>query len=125
MDSSVWDRCPSTTNAVERRNAECKSKQSVALQHALTNVYKLDKSVCAKHLAALDGCSVSYHDRSENARRSAAKNRQKQRLAVSIPDDPTALQDHLTEPATLINLARGKQELVRVDTLLLMHNNYA
>ena len=92
MDSSARDRCPSTTNAVEHRNAECKSKQPVALQHALTNVYKLDKSVCAKHLAALDGCSVSYRDRSENARRSAAKKRQEQRLAANIPDDPTALQ---------------------------------
>ena len=68
MDSSAWDRCPSTTNAVEGRNAECKSKQPVALQHALTNVYRLDKCVCAKHLAALDGCSVSYRDKSENAR---------------------------------------------------------
>ena len=46
MDSSAWDRCLSTTNAVERRNAECKSKQPVVLQHALTNVYKLDKSMC-------------------------------------------------------------------------------
>ena len=35
--------------------------------------------------------AVSYHDRSENAR-SAAKKRQKQRLAANIPDDPTALQ---------------------------------
>ena len=92
MDSSAWDRCPSTTNAVEHQNAECKSKQPVALQHALTDVYKLDKSVCAKHLAALDGCSVSYRDRSENARRSAAKKRQEQRLATNVPDDPTALQ---------------------------------
>ena len=62
------------------------------LQQALTNVYKLDKSVCAKHLAALDGCSVSYRDRSENARRSAAQKRQKQRLAANVPDDPIALQ---------------------------------
>ena len=38
------------------------SKQPIALQHALTNVYKLDKSVCAKYLAALDGCSVTNQD---------------------------------------------------------------
>ena len=50
MDLSVWNRSPSTTNAVECLNAECKSKVAVTLQHALTNVYKLDKSVCAKHL---------------------------------------------------------------------------
>ena len=52
MDPSVWSRSPSTTNAVERLNAECKSKLAVTLQHTLSNVYKLDKSVCAKHLAA-------------------------------------------------------------------------
>ena len=61
------------------------------LQQALTNVYKLDKCVCAKHLAALDGCSVSYRDRSENAR-SAVQKRQEQRLAANVPDDPIALQ---------------------------------
>ena len=92
MDSDTWERCPSTTNAVERRNAECKTKQPVSLQQALTNVYRLDKSVCAKHLAAQDGCSVSYRDRSENAKRSAAKKRQAQRLATDIPDDPKAVQ---------------------------------
>jgi hypothetical protein len=95
---------------VERRNAECKSKQPVALQHALANVYKLDKSVCAKHLAALDGCSVSYRDRSENARRSAAQKRQEQRHAANVPDDPTALQgppDRVCHFDKLNSLARG------------------
>ena len=53
MDPSVWSRSPSTTNAVECLNAECKSKLPVTLQHALSNVYRLDKSVCAKHLAGL------------------------------------------------------------------------
>ena len=36
--------------------------------------------------------SVSYSERSENARRSAAKKRQEQRLAANIPDDPSASQ---------------------------------
>ena len=40
---------------------------------------------------AQDGCSVSYRDRSENAKRSAATKRQAQRLATDIPDDPKAL----------------------------------
>lgn len=83
-----------TPNAitVECQSAECKSKHPVALQHVLTNVYKLDKSLRAKHLAAVYECNVSYHDRTENARRSAAKIRQTQHLAANVPDDPTASQ---------------------------------
>ena len=90
MDSSVWDRSPSTTNAVERLNAQCKGKVPVALQTAIADVYKLDKSVCAKHLAARNECSVSYRDKSENARRANAAKRQQQRLGGSIPADLTA-----------------------------------
>ena len=45
MDPSMWSRSPSTTNAVERQlNAECKLKLPVTLQHALSDVYGLDKS---------------------------------------------------------------------------------
>ena len=84
------NRSPSTTNAVERLNAECKSKVAVTLQHALTNVYKLDKSVCAKHLAGLKECSVSYREKTESAKRANAAKRQQQRLVSSIPTDPAA-----------------------------------
>jgi len=28
MNNEVWDKCPPTTNAVERRNAECEQKQT-------------------------------------------------------------------------------------------------
>ena len=90
MDSNVWSRSPSTTNAVERLNAECKSNMPVFLQHALSNVYKLDKSICAKHLAGLEECSISYREKSESARSSAAM-RQQQRLASSLPTDLTAV----------------------------------
>ena len=71
-------------------NAECKSKLAVTLQHALSNVYKLDKSVCAKHLAGLKECSVSYREKTESAKRASAAKRQQQRLLSSIPTDPTA-----------------------------------
>ena len=78
---------------VERLNAECKSKMPVALQHALSNVYKLDKSICAKHLAGLKECSISYREKSESARRSSATMRQQQRVASScnLPADPAAV----------------------------------
>ena len=57
MDGGVWDKEPTTTNAVEHLNGECKTSQPVALQRAVTDVYKLDKSVCAKHLPAISECS--------------------------------------------------------------------
>ncbi len=76
MDDEVWDKCPSTSNAVERRNAECKASQPVALKLAMINIYNLDKSVCAKHMAAQAGVSISHRDRSETARRSALQHRE-------------------------------------------------
>ena len=70
MDPSMWSRSPSTTiNGMERSDAECKSKLPVTLQHALSEVYRLDKSVCAKHLAALKECSISYCDKTEKVLR--------------------------------------------------------
>lgn len=67
-------------------------KKSIPLKMAILNVYNLDKSVCAKHIAAEDGVSISHRDRSETARRSAAQTRQKQRMAKVYPDDPKALK---------------------------------
>ena len=90
MDPSMWSRSPSTTNAVERLNVKCKSKLPVTLQHALSDVYRLDKSVCAKHLAALKECSISYRDKTESAKKASAAKRQQQRLVSSIPTDPMA-----------------------------------
>ena len=64
-----------------------------ALQHALPNVYKLDKSICAKHLAGLKECSIFYREKSESARRSSTVMIQQQRLASScnLPTDPAAV----------------------------------
>ena len=87
MDNEAWEKCPSTTNAVERRNADCKQKQPIPLKMAMFNIYKLDKAVCAKHFAAENGISISHRDRSETARRSAAQTRQRQHLAKNYPDD--------------------------------------
>ncbi len=37
--------CPTTTNAIERKNAEYKGSQPVPLKVALPNLYQLDKAV--------------------------------------------------------------------------------
>ena len=55
MDNEAWEKCPSTTNAVECRNADCKQKQPIPLKMAMINIYQLDKAVCAKHFAAENG----------------------------------------------------------------------
>ena len=91
MDPTVWSRSPLTTNALEHLNAECKPKLPVSMQHALSNVYRLDKSVCAKHLAGLKECSMSYREKTESAKRTSAAKRQQQRLVSSIPTDLSAI----------------------------------
>ena len=84
MDIETWKKCPSTTNAVERKNKDCKS-DSKSLKLGMINVYKVDKVVCCKHIAAEEGTSLSYYDRSDEARQSRAVLRKKQRLNI-MPD---------------------------------------
>ena len=43
MDEDVWKSCPRTTNAVERRNKDCKSDTPQCLKLAMIKVYKVDK----------------------------------------------------------------------------------
>lgn len=77
MDESIWNRCPSDTNAVERKNLDSKESLPQQLQIAMTNLYKYDKAACAKNIAAKQGVSVTYCDQSQEARKSeAAKRRQ-------------------------------------------------
>ena len=45
----------------------------------MISVYKLDKVICLKHIAAVEGVSLSYRSRSEEARRPSARKKQKQR----------------------------------------------
>ena len=78
MDN-VWDRCPADTNAVERKNQESKDKIPQQLQSAMINLYKADKYMCTKHMAAMDGTSITYSDRSCEGRKKAAVSRSKHR----------------------------------------------
>ena len=54
----TWKNCPTTTNAVERKNYECKTDTPQSLKLAIINVYKLDKNTCCKHIVAKNGCSI-------------------------------------------------------------------
>ena len=52
MDNEAWEKCPSTTNAIECRNTGCKQKQPIPLKMAMISFYILDEAVSAKHVAA-------------------------------------------------------------------------
>lgn len=90
MEESVWESCPTTTNAVERKNKDSHGKTPLPLQSALINLYKLDKAVCAKHTAASEDVSTSYYDRSEAAQKTAAATRSRQR-SQKYPKDTAAV----------------------------------
>ena len=85
MDQDIWAACPSTTNAVERRNKDCKSDTPDSLKSAVIKVYKVDKVACLKHIAAEIDVSLSYRSTTEEARREATLNRRKQKMN-SVPD---------------------------------------
>lgn len=86
MEEDTWKRCPSTTNAVERRNKDCKGDTPGHLKLAMIKVYKIDKVACLKHMAAEKGVSLSYRSRTEDARRMSAAKKQQQRLNKVVPD---------------------------------------
>ena len=85
MDDDVWKQCPSTTNAVERRNKDCKSDTPQCLKLAMIKVYKVDKVACLKHIAAEEGVFSSYRSQTEEARRVATAKKCQQRMKL-IPD---------------------------------------
>jgi len=58
MIDHVWEKCPNNTNAVERKNGDAKDGVTVSIRQGLVNLYKLDKSYCAKHIAAQKNAEV-------------------------------------------------------------------
>ena len=85
LDSDTWKRCPTSTNAVERRNRDCKS-DAVSIKQIMIHTYKVDKIACMKHISAEEGGSIMYRSRSAEARAAEAKSRQARRLVHSEPD---------------------------------------
>lgn len=70
---------PSSTNAVEHKNRDCKTATPQALLPALVNLYKMDKAICAKYIVAKQGHSISYSDQSEAKKQETAVKRKQQR----------------------------------------------
>ena len=86
MDESIWKRCPSDTNAVERKNLDSKESLPQQLRIAMTNLYRYDKTACAKNIAANVGVSVTYCDQLQEARKSEATKRNMRRQNKSSSD---------------------------------------
>ena len=86
MDESIWKRCPSDTNGVERKNLDSKESLPQQLQVAMTNLYKYDKAAFAKNIADKQGVSVTYCDQSQEARKSEATKRNMRRQKTSASD---------------------------------------
>ena len=79
MDNDVWECCPADTNAVERKKQDSKDKIPQQLQSAMINLYKADRYKCTKHMAATDGTSITYSDKSCEGHKKAAVSRSKHR----------------------------------------------
>ena len=86
MASGVWKSCPSTSNAVERRNAECKEKLPLPLKAAMINVYNIDRATCYKHISSLRKSSVSYRSKTAEARAADTERRKKERKTKAVHD---------------------------------------
>ena len=85
MNDDIWSRCPSTTNAVERKNKDCKSDSPNSLKATMIKVYKIDKVFCLKHITAEKNLPLSYHSNNNVARQEASLRKQKQRK-MCAPD---------------------------------------
>lgn len=81
METRVWHQSPTKTNAVERKNRDCKS-DAKSMKQIMMDVYKIDKVVCMKHISAQEGSSITYRSRTMEARAAEAKARQKRRFSA-------------------------------------------
>ena len=87
MDKDIWKKCPSTTNAVERQNLASKASQAISLNHAMTDLYCLDKAALMEHIASEQGLNITYRDHSEEARWQEVLSKRQQRLKKMTHSD--------------------------------------
>ena len=90
MKSHVWKCCPSTSNAVERKNSECKVKHPLPLKAAMINVYNIGLYAISTYLRQKKS-SISYHHKTDELRAADAQCRKKERYSTSSVSDPEAM----------------------------------
>ena len=71
----------------------------------MITLYKQDKSICAKHVAAMNGMKLSYKGKSKEAKAQQAEVRQKQCLQKSPTKDKECM---LAPPDKEIHFAGSK-----------------
>ena len=69
-----------------KKNKDIKDSLTQQFQGAMVNLYKLDKAVCSKHLAASEGSSIVCYGQTTEARKRAAYKRNKQQQCCSSHD---------------------------------------
>ena len=116
LDGDTWQRSPISTNAVERRNRDCKSN-AVSIKQIIIQVYKVDKVVCMKHISAEEGGSITYHSRSEEARAVEAKSRQARRVIHSEPDKESSFgpPDKATNYNSTSSTPKPKKSCIEIE----------
>ena len=62
MNKDIFDRLPTTTNAVESHNRLSKNGKPDILRVAMMSMYKIDMSNVLEYLARMQGISTSYVD---------------------------------------------------------------
>ena len=116
MDDDVWNKCPTTTNAVERRNRDCSLSNPQHPKLAMMEAYKLDKVACYKYIAADEGASVSYRSQTTEARAANAAARRLERKRKAAQDlsaqlGPPDKKCHLSElKITVTSTESSKQQ---------------
>ena len=87
MPANRWDKCPATTNAVERKNKDSKGSLRIDLKEALVRVYRIDNAFCLQYIAAEEGVRIRCRDSSHEIQAAAKR---KQRCNKQYPKDTEA-----------------------------------
>ena len=113
LDEQVWNESPTTTNAVERRNRDCKC-DSVSLKEAMLKVYRVDKVHCLRHLSAEKGSSISYRSRSAESRAAEAQKRRYSTVPSDIQEaefGPPDKSTNFNTPSQTSNTANASKKM--------------
>ena len=102
MDLNTWRLAPATTNAVERKNQECKLSKPQDLKAALIRMYKIDKAVCVRHIVALEQVRISFGDANEAPQQNEQDRKRNERRNKNYPIDKLAQHGPPDKAANLI-----------------------
>ena len=118
MAKSTWDRCPTSTNAVERKNQDSKQSQPVEMKTAFVKVYRMDKTAHLQYIAACEQVRLSYRDTTQSHEKQAAQKR-KERRNKKYPQDKQALQGPTDKSTNFASITTSPRPVNENNLLLL------